>query len=37
MKNMTHLRLFNGEGVEIYEDELEFQKNNSTLYASKGF
>ena len=35
-RNFTKLRLFTIEGVEIMEDELEFVKNNTTLYASRG-
>jgi predicted RecB family endonuclease len=30
------LRLFNFEGVEMMEDDLEFVKAGATLYASKG-
>ena len=30
------IRLFNAEGVEIMEDDLEFIKNNSVLFISKG-
>jgi hypothetical protein len=32
--SFTRLRLFNLEGVEIMEDDLEFQKAGTTLYAS---
>ncbi len=30
------LRLFNFEGLEIYEEDLNFLKNNETLYVSRG-
>ena len=35
-RGFNTLRLFNPEGVEITEDDLEFVKNGSILYASKG-
>ena len=35
-KGFHQLRLFNHEGVEIMEDDLEFVKNGTLLYASKG-
>jgi len=35
-KNCRTLRLFTEKGVEIYEDDLEFVKNDTNLYASKG-
>lgn len=36
MKHFKQLRLFNQEGVEIYEDDLEYMKNGVTLYVSRG-
>ena len=36
IKNSKLLRLFTDKGVEIYEDDLEFLKNGTGLYASKG-
>ena len=33
---IDYLRLFNAEGVEIMEDDLEFLKNNTSLFVSKG-
>ncbi len=35
-RNIKTLRLFTDKGVEIYEDDLEFIKNGTGLYASKG-
>ena len=35
-KGCTNLRLFTEKGVEIYEDDLDFVKNETCLYASKG-
>jgi hypothetical protein len=35
-KGFSVLKLFNPEGVEIMEDDLEFVKDGATLYASKG-
>lgn len=35
-KNYKTLRLFTEKGVEIYEDDLEYLKSDTTLYASKG-
>lgn len=35
-KNCKSFRLFTEKGVEIYEDDLDFIKTNTTLYASKG-
>ncbi len=32
----SHLRLFNSEGAEYFEDDLEFVKNKTVLYASNG-
>ena len=32
----TRLRLFNEEGAEYFEDDLQFVKNNTSLYASRG-
>ena len=34
--NMNHLRLFNSEGAEYFEDDLQFVKNKTALYASNG-
>ncbi len=34
--SFSRLRLFNQEGVEIMEDDLEFQKQGIILYASQG-
>ena len=34
--NYPHLRLFNTEGAEYFEDDLSFAKNKSILYASNG-
>ena len=31
-----HLRLFNSEGAEYFEDDLSFVKNKMVLYASRG-
>lgn len=36
-KGFSRLRLYNHEGVEIMEDDLEFIKTGASLYASKGF
>lgn len=36
LRGVTEFRLFNTEGVEIYEDDLEYIRNNSILYASRG-
>ena len=33
-KGFSHLRLFNNEGVELMEDDLEFIKDGAKLYAS---
>jgi hypothetical protein len=33
-KRITRLRLFNGEGVEIFEEDLRFLKDKEILYAS---
>ena len=33
-KNITRLRLFNGEGVEIFEEDIRFLKDKEVLYAS---
>ena len=30
------LRLFNEEGAEYFEDDIQFVKNKTSLYASKG-
>ena len=32
----SKLRLFNEEGAEYFEDDLQFLKNYTSLYASKG-
>ncbi|EGR33275.1 protein kinase domain protein [Ichthyophthirius multifiliis] len=36
MKNMRNLRLFNAEGVELTDDDLQYVKDKAVLYASKG-
>jgi hypothetical protein len=36
LNNIKRLRLFNAEGVEIQEDDMEFLKNGAVLYASRG-
>lgn len=33
---MNKLRIFNHEGLEVYEEDLQFLKNNETLYVSRG-
>lgn len=35
-RNCKKLRLFTEKGVEIYQDDLEFLKDGTHLYASKG-
>ena len=32
----NHLRLFNSEGAEYFEDDLAYAKNKTVLYASNG-
>ena len=34
--DISNLRLFNFEGLEIYEEDIPFLKNKETLYVSKG-
>ncbi|EGR27938.1 protein kinase domain protein [Ichthyophthirius multifiliis] len=36
MKNFKCLRLFNNEGVEIFNDDIQYLKDKSVLYASNG-
>ena len=36
IKGAKRLRLFDEQGVEIFEDDLEFIKNGKILYASIG-
>lgn len=33
---IENLRIFNHEGLEVYEEDLSFLKNNETLYVSRG-
>ncbi len=34
--NVNHLRLFNSDGAEYFEDDLKYIKNKAVLYATKG-
>ncbi|KAL4448802.1 hypothetical protein ABPG74_012891 [Tetrahymena malaccensis] len=36
MKNIREIRLFNQEGVELYDDDLLYLKDKAIVYASKG-
>lgn len=36
MNNSEHLRVFNQEGLEIYEEDMKFLANKEVLYVSKG-
>jgi serine/threonine protein kinase len=36
LNNSEHLRLFNQEGLEIYEEDMKFLTNKEVLYVSKG-
>jgi len=36
LKNISRLRLFNEQGVEIFEEDINFLKNESVLYVSIG-
>ena len=36
LKGAKQLRLFDEQGVELFEDDLEFIKNGKVLYASIG-
>ena len=35
-KNQKTIRLFSTQGVEIFQDDLDFLKSGATLYVSKG-
>jgi hypothetical protein len=35
-KSFQRIRLFNSEGVEYHEEDLEFIKNSATIYVSRG-
>lgn len=34
--NVKHLRIFQQQGVEIFNDDIDFLKSGATLYVSKG-
>ena len=36
-KKVKHFRLFTAEGVELFQDDLQFLKPGHTFYVSKGF
>ena len=36
LTDISNFRLFNEEGLEIYQEDLHFLKNKETLYVSKG-
>lgn len=36
MANIEKIRLFNQEGMEIYEEDMKFLENKEVLYVSKG-
>jgi hypothetical protein len=36
MLKLNALRLFNSDGAEIFEEDLDFVKHKSVLYASRG-
>ena len=36
LKNIKRIRLFKQGGIEIFQDDLEYLKNNETIFVSKG-
>ena len=36
LTEIANFRLFNSEGLEIYQEDLPFLKNQETLYVSQG-